>query len=69
MKLDISVDRGLKMISGYTCRTFGHEIINTYSIENIEDSFEINDAKYCIKCGEINPKPRKSFKPTNFLVF
>jgi hypothetical protein len=69
MRLVISAKGGLKMISGYTCRTFGHEIVNTYSIEGIEDSFEINDAKYCVRCGEINPKIRKSFKPTNFLVF
>lgn len=68
-KLDISVNGGLKMISYYACRTFGHEIVNTYSIENIEDSFEIDDAKYCVRCGEINPKTRKSFIPKNFLVF
>lgn len=69
MKLGISVKRGSKMISDYACRTFGHKIVNTYSIENIEDFFEISDAKYCIRCGVINPKIRKSFKPTNFLVF
>jgi hypothetical protein len=61
--LDINVDRGLKMMIGYVCQTFGHKIMNTYSIENTEDCYEVNDAKYCIRCGEINPKIRKSIKP------
>ena len=62
MKLGINVDGGLNMISGYVCQTFGHKIMNTYSIENIEDSFEVNDAKYCIRCGEINPQFNKFLK-------
>jgi len=51
------------MMIGYVCQTFGHKIMNTYSIENTEDCYEVNDVKYCSRCGGINPKTRKSIKP------
>lgn len=37
------------------CRIVGHQLIGTYVIEESEGFYEVDDAKYCARCGEVNP--------------
>jgi len=35
------------------CRIIGHKFQNTIVIEEIEDFYDVQDAKYCRFCGEV----------------
>jgi len=38
------------------CRIIGHKFQNTIVIDQIGDFYDIQDAKYCKLCGEVDPE-------------
>lgn len=39
----------------FVCRLLGHIHQDTLLIDETEDEFEVNDARYCRRCGGVQP--------------
>jgi hypothetical protein len=37
------------------CRVVGHDTVGTYVIEEREGFYDVDEARYCTRCGEVNP--------------
>jgi len=40
------------------CSALGHKLKNTLIIRESGDFYEVDYAKYCARCGEVDPRPR-----------
>jgi len=40
------------------CSALGHKLKNTLVIEQSGDFYEVDYAKYCARCGEVEAQPR-----------
>jgi len=47
------------------CEMMGHKMTPTFLIEETNDFYEVRDAKYCMRCGEINPEESKLLNKIN----
>lgn len=37
------------------CKVVGHETVGTYVIEERKGFYEVEEAQYCTRCGEVDP--------------
>jgi len=40
------------------CSALGHDLRNTLIIRESEGFYEVDYAKYCARCGKVEPQPR-----------